>query len=172
MRSLLIFALALAQWFLPVGALSAKTSNKEAAEKAAIERVIRASIGWALNKDKDLLYGSVAQDADFFIFHPDSKSTITGFEAFRKLVEGFFMNDAFKATGFEVKDLRIHLAKSGKVAWYSALLDDFGEWQGKKTGWVDCRWTGVLEKRAKRWVIRQMHFSIATDKVSEKKPAQ
>ncbi len=29
----------------------------------------------------------------------------------------------------------------------------------------DARWTGVLEKRGGKWVIVQMHFSLASDKV-------
>lgn len=133
-------------------------------ETAAVERTVRASIGWALQKDKQLLYDSVAQDADFFIFHPDSRSTIVGFESFRKLVEEVFMNPKFKATDFQLKDLRIHFAKAGGTAWFSALLDDHGEWDGRPTGWDDARWTGVLEKRDGRWVIVQMHFSLATDR--------
>jgi hypothetical protein len=52
------------------------------------------------------------------------------------------------------------------VAWYSARLDDHGEWDGRKTGWDDARWTGVLEKRAGKWVIAQMHFSLASDVVA------
>ena len=73
------------------------------------------------------------------------------------------MNPAFKATGFEVRELRITLSKSGDVAWYSAMLDDFGEWAGTPTAWINARWTGVLEKRVGHWVIVQMHFSFPTD---------
>jgi hypothetical protein len=129
------------------------------AESREITRVIEASIGWALTKDRDLLYRSVAQDSAFFIYHPDSASTIVGFEAFRTMVEGLFMREEFKATRFEVKDLRLQRSRSGDVAWFSAMLDDFGEWNGRPSGWVDARWTGVLEKREGRWVIVQMHFS-------------
>lgn len=134
-------------------------------ERIAIEQVIRASIGWALTKDKQLLYDSVAQDGDFFIFHPDSKSTILGFDAFKKMVEEVFMDARFKATDFQVRELRIGLSKSNDTAWYSAYLDDHGEWNGRPSGWNDARWTGVLEKRADKWIIIQMHFSLATDKV-------
>ena len=141
-------------------------------EAAAVERTIRASIGWAIQKDKQLLFDSVAQDADFFIFHPDSRSTIVGFESFRKLVEEVFMNPKFKATDFQLKDLRIRFAKAGGTAWFSALLDDHGEWDGRPTGWDDARWTGVLEKRDGRWVIVQMHFSLATDRAPAAKPKE
>lgn len=132
-------------------------------EKAAIAQVVDNSIGWAKNKDKDLLFQSLAQDADFFIYHPDSRSTIVGFEAFKDMTERIFMNEAFRATGYDIRDLRITLSRSGETAWYSAMLDDFGEWQGQPTVWKDARWTGVLEKRDGRWVIVQMHFSFASD---------
>jgi ketosteroid isomerase-like protein len=133
------------------------------AEKDVIKQVVHNSIGWALDKDQDLLYSSLAQDTSFFIFHPDAGSTIVGFEAFREMAEQVFMNEAFEATGFEVRDLRINLSGSGDVAWYSAILDDFGEWAGEPSAWINTRWTGVLENRDGKWVIVQMHFSFATD---------
>ncbi len=138
---------------------SASAGPDRAADKAAVKKVIEASIGWALHKDKTLLYESVAQDSAFFIFHPDSASTIVGFDAFRQLVERVFMNDAFKATGFEIKDLAVNLSETGTVAWFHAYLDDHGEWKGKPSSWINARWTGVLEKRDGKWVIVQMHFS-------------
>lgn len=136
-------------------------------EKAQIKEVVHASIGWAMNKDKDLLLNSIAHDSNFFIYHPDDRSTIIGFEPFRNLVENVFMNPAFKATGYEINDLRINLSQSGQTAWYSARLNDRGEWNGRPTDWENARWTGVLEKRDGRWVIVQMHFSFATDAKAE-----
>ncbi len=56
-------------------------------------------------------------------------STVDGFAAFEDLVENFFM------------------------------LDDFGEFRGRSTSWINARWTGVLEKRKDQWKIVQMHFS-------------
>jgi hypothetical protein len=75
------------------------------------------------------------------------------------------MDPRFKATSFDVRDLRITFARSGEVAWFSAMLDDLATWDGKPGGWKDTRWTGVLEKRGGTWVIIQMHFSFASDKV-------
>ena len=110
-----------------------------------------------------MLYCSLVQDERFFIFHPDSKSTIHGFDQFKQHVERIFLNDAFRATGFEIKELGIHIAESGNVAWFSCLLDDHGEWNGKPASWIDVRWTGVLEKQKDQWKIVQMHFSKASD---------
>ena len=132
-------------------------------DRAVVEQTVRDSIGWALTKDRALLERIIAHDADLFIFHPDSKSTVVGWDAFAKNVS-FWMDPRFKATSFDVRALRVTFARSGDVCWFSAMLEDLAEWDGKPTGWKDTRWTGVLEKRAGTWVIVQMHFSFASDR--------
>ena len=132
-----------------------------AAERKEIARVVGSSITWAMDKNVDLLFSSVAQDSAFFIFNPDSAGTIVGFDAFKDMVNDVFMRPEFKATGSSIRDMRIDLSRSGDVAWYSAILDDFGEVGGKPYAWRNARWTGVLEKRGGKWVIAQMHFSFA-----------
>ena len=134
-------------------------------EREAVEKAIHDSIDWALTKDRALLERVIAHDANLFIFHPDSKSTIVGWDAIVKHF-GFWMDPRFKATRYEVNDLRTTLSRSGDVAWFSAILDDCGEWDGKPSGWNDTRWTGVLEKRDGAWVIVQMHFSFASDRAA------
>ncbi len=141
------------------------TSTREIeAEKAKIGKVIHDSIGWAATKDKSLLFGCFAHDADLFWFTPRDDGTIRGFKAFADEVEGFFMRDDFKAVRYEIRELRINLSRSGDVAWYHGRLDDFNEWKGQPANWENVRWTGVLEKRGQDWVIVQMHFSKASDK--------
>jgi hypothetical protein len=135
-------------------------------EKAAITKVIHDSIAWALTKDRALQEGTMAQDADLFYFWTHSKSTVIGWDQHEKLFK-IWMDPRFKATLTEVRDLRIWISHSGDVAWYSALLDDLGEWDGKQVGARDIRWTGVLEKRGAKWVIVQMHASIAADAAKE-----
>jgi len=138
-----------------------------AGERQAIERTIRGSIGWALTKDRELLESCLAHDPDFFIFHPDSQGTITSWPAFTQLVDRVFMRPEFKATGYELRDLRIGLSASGRAAWFSCFLDDFGEWAGEPMAWRNARWTGVLDRRDGRWVIVQMHFSFPTDRCGQ-----
>ncbi len=133
-------------------------------ERVEVEHVLHDMIGWALTKDLDRLFSIVARDGDFFIFHPDSSSTIMGFEAFRSLAERAWMTDAFKATDYAIRDLRLTFAGLGNVAWYSCFLDDHAEWNGKPGGWDNCRWTGTLEKRNGNWVTVQMHFSFPNDR--------
>jgi len=133
------------------------------ADRIEVEKTINKAIDWALNKDIDGLFSAVAQDGNFFIFHPDSKSTIIGFEAFKSLSERVWMKEAFKATNYAINDLRVTFAKMGNVAWYSCYLDDHAEWNGQPIGWDNCRWTGTLEKRSGKWVTVQMHFSFPKD---------
>jgi hypothetical protein len=132
-------------------------------DREEVERAIHDSIGWALTKDVDRLFSIVARDDDFFIFHPDSASTIVGFNAFKSLGEKVWLKDDFKATDYAIRDLRIKFSGLGDAAWFSCMLDDHAEWKGQPTGWDDCRWTGILEKREGHWVIVQMHFSFAKD---------
>ena len=66
-----------------------------AAEKAEISKVIHNSIGWAGNKDKELLFNCFAQDPELFWYSPRDDGTIHGFKAFVEMTEGFFMQDDF-----------------------------------------------------------------------------
>jgi len=134
------------------------------ADKAAIAKAVDASIGWFANKDFDLLFRTMADDPDLFFFSPDSQGTVHGIEAFRKLTP-VWRDPGARYLSHEVRELRIHLHPSGEVAWFSAILEDCGEYGGQKGCWEDTRWTGVLEKREGRWVIMQQHFSFASDHV-------
>lgn len=138
-------------------------------EKTRVEAVIKQSITWAQNKDKEMLFESFVDDSTLFYFSPDNAGTIVGIEAFRRLVEDVFMNPAFKAVRAEFKDLRIQLSRSGECAWWSCYLDDFNEWNGQPANWQNVRWTGVLEKRAGEWKIVQMHFSHAREDFAKEK---
>jgi hypothetical protein len=137
--------------------------NADNTERGKVEKTIHATIGWALTKDFNRLNSAVAQDDEFFIYHPDSKSTIRGFKAFKLFTESVWKGEAFKAIDYSIKDLRINFAALENVAWYSCLLDDHATWNGEPIGWDNCRWTGVLEKRDGKWVVVQMHFSFPND---------
>jgi len=131
-----------------------------------ITKVIRDSIEWALTKDRELQESTMAKDENLFYYWTQSDKPVVGWEEHVKLFK-IWMDPKFKATHTEVRDLRITFSRSGDVAWYSAKLDDQGEWDGKALGDKDIRWTGVLEKREGKWVIAQMHASLAADKVLE-----
>ncbi len=130
-------------------------------EKQLVEKVIHSSIGWAKNKDINLLYSIIANDTSFLEVHPDVK-VVKGFKEFKK-AEKFWMNPDFKAISYEIKELTINFSKSGDVAWFFCMLDDINEWKGQPANWENTRWTGVLEKRSGKWVIVQQHFSFASE---------
>ena len=130
-------------------------------EKQLVEKAIHSSIGWAKNKDINLLYSIIANDTSFLEVHPDEK-VVRGFEEFKK-AEKFWMSPEFKAVRYEIKDLTINFSKSGDVAWFFCMLDDINEWKGQPANWENTRWAGVLEKRNGKWVIVQQHFSFASE---------
>ncbi len=143
----------------------ARGAGRDEAEKEKIAKVVRTSIEWAMTKDKQALFSCFAQDSNLFFFNPDRNAT-EGFQAFEETTESLFMDPRFKAVSSAFNDLRIHLSKSGDVAWYTCRLVDHNSWDGRPANWDDVRWTGVLEKRQGRWVIVQMHFSKAEEDVA------
>jgi ketosteroid isomerase-like protein len=143
------------------------SKGKQPDEKAVIAEVIRNNIMWALTKDVAMQESTMAHDEDLFYFWTGSTHIVSGWEEHAKSFETW-MDPRFKAVRTEVRDLAIHLSRSGDVAWYSATLDDVVSWDGKVSRFGEgLRWTGVLEKRDGRWVIVQMHASLAVDKVRD-----
>lgn len=133
-------------------------------DKEEIKRIINDSFGWALTKDRALFESIFTNADDFFTFYPDSKSTVVGWNQFTKYLDRW-MDPRNKALGYEIKDLRVVLSNSGDVAWFSAVVDDDGEFDGKPWGAKDIRWTGILERRGGKWVIVQQHMSEPNDKL-------
>jgi len=144
----------------------ASADAREAADSEVTEitQIIRDSIGWALTKDRARLESILAHDEDLFMFEPTWEPRIEGWEDFLPLFD-VYMDDRFVATGYDVRDLRLNFSRTGDVAWFSAILDDRGTWEGVEVEWKDTRWTGVLEKRGGVWLIVQMHFSFAADRM-------
>lgn len=141
---------------------SCKNENKDLLidlERQRVEEAIHHSIGWAKNKDIDLLYSTIAKDTNFISVNPGDR-IVHGFNEFRE-AESFWMDDNFQAIRYEIKDLKVTFSESGDVAWFFCMLDDINEWKGQPASWENTRWTGVLEKRNGNWVIVQMHFSFA-----------
>lgn len=141
---------------------SEKTNN----EYEVIKKTLHDSFGWAKTKNRALFESIFAKDDAFFTFYPDSKSTVVGWNRFEKFLNDW-MDERNKATGYDIRNLRITIAKTGQVAWFSAIVDDEGEFDGKPWGLKNVRWTGVLEKRGGNWKICQQHMSEPNDKPSK-----
>jgi ketosteroid isomerase-like protein len=134
-------------------------------DKDQIIKVLHDSFRWAFTRDRALFESIFAKDDDFFTYYPDSKSTVLGWREFEKFLENW-MDPRNEATGYEIRNLRIVVSRTGDVAWFSAVVDDEGEFEGKPWGTKDIRWTGVLEKRGGGWKICQQHMSQANDQRS------
>lgn len=130
-------------------------------EISEISNTISSCIGWFENKDFDLLFSIVANDASYLCVHPADR-VIKGFDEFERNSE-IFRNPDFMYVRHEIRDLNINLSKTGKVAWFYCILDDINTWNGRPANWENTRWTGVLEKRDGKWVMVQQHYSFATD---------
>ena len=139
---------------------------KKTGVEAEITKVIYDSFGWGLTKDRERFESIFAKDEDFFTYYPNSTDTIVGWSQFEKLLDQW-MDPRNKVIGFDIHDLRLVISRTGEVAWFSAVVDDEGEWDGKPWGTKGIRWTGVVEKRKGQWVIVQQHMSTAADKVLE-----
>lgn len=137
-----------------------KTEN-QISEIPAVEKAIRSAIGWAKEKDFNLLYSTIANDPEYLEVHPNNR-VVKGFDEFKK-AEAFWGSPDFKAIRYEIRDLKINISASGDVAWFYCILDDINEWKGKPANWENTRWTGVLEKRNGSWRIVQQHFSFAKE---------
>lgn len=137
------------------------------AEKSDIGQVIDHSISWFKTKDFPLLFSTLASDSTLFIYQPTSDGTVRGIEQFREHAD-VWNDPENKYVSHEIRDLDISIGPSGDVAWFSAELDDCGEYHGKTGCWEKTRWTGVLVKRKGKWVVVQQHFSFAADVVAER----
>lgn len=126
-------------------------------ELKEVERTINNVFGWAVEKDFDLFFRTIADDSAFVSVTPYNRVKF-GVEDVKRDTS-FWSNPDFKAIRHEVRDLKITFSQSGDVAWFYCVLDDINEWQGQPANWENVRWTGVLEKRDGKWRVVQQHFS-------------
>jgi ketosteroid isomerase-like protein len=130
-------------------------------EQEAVEQTINNVMDWAIEKDFELFYSSIANDSTFISVTPYNRVKF-GFNEVRK-DSAFWGSPHFKAIRHELRDLHINFSLSGDVAWFFCYLDDINEWKGQPANWENVRWTGVLEKRNGKWRIVQQHFSFASE---------
>jgi hypothetical protein len=128
-------------------------------ELSTVENTINNVFGWAVEKDFDLFFRSIANDSDFISVTPYARVKF-GFDDVIKDT-AFWASPDFKAIRHEIRDLKINFSQSGKVAWFYCVLDDINEWKGQPANWENVRWTGVLEKRQGTWRVAQQHLSFA-----------
>ena len=126
-------------------------------ETEAVTKAINNVFGWAITKDFDLFFGTIADDSDFISVTPYNRVKF-GVDAVKQDTS-FWGDPRFKAIRHEIHNLKIVFSRSCDVAWFYGLLDDINEWDGQPANWEKVRWTGVLEKRDGSWRVVQQHFS-------------
>lgn len=131
----------------------------ESSDLQAVEEALHTVFAWAVNKDFDRFYQTIAADSNFISVTPYDRVKF-GIRDVKK-DSSFWGSPQFKAIRHEIRDLRVHFSNSGDVAWFFCMLDDINEWKGQPANWENVRWTGVLEKRQGRWVVVLQHFSFA-----------
>ncbi|MBU0983810.1 MAG: nuclear transport factor 2 family protein [candidate division Zixibacteria bacterium] len=131
-------------------------------DREAVEAAIHSVFSWAVEKDFDLFFNTIADDADFVSVTPYDRVKI-GVEAV-KADSAFWGSPDFRAISHELRDLKVTFSRTGEVAWFYCKLDDINEWQGRPANWENARWTGVLEKRDGTWRVVQQHFSFAKER--------
>jgi ketosteroid isomerase-like protein len=139
----------------------AKSFSQKTNDLKAVEEAIHNVFGWAVKKDFNLFFQTIADDSNFISVTPYNRVKF-GFNDVRK-DSAFWGSPHFKAIRHEVHDLKIQFSSSGDVAWFYCVVDDFNEWKGKPANWENVRWTGVLEKRNGKWRVVQQHFSWAKE---------
>lgn len=125
--------------------------------KAVLDQLIQASEA----EDMELFSRIYAQDSDMVNFGTDSSERIVGWEKLKEV-----MQNQFAATGSSellVKDQVIKIHDSGKVAWFSEIIDWNIVSQDQAIELKGLRATGVLEQREEGWVIVQLHYSLPSD---------
>ncbi|PWB71481.1 hypothetical protein C3F09_07890 [candidate division GN15 bacterium] len=128
-------------------------------DRQEVEKAINNVFGWAVTKDFNLFFSTIADDSEFISVTP-YKRVKFGVEDVKKDT-AFWSNPDFRAIRHELRDLRLTFSRSGDVAWFYCVLDDINELKGQPANWENVRWTGVVEKRDGRWRVVQQHFSYA-----------
>jgi len=100
----------------------------------------------------------MAHDADMVSFGTDASERWVGWDGIKSSLEAQFA--AFDNSQVTSREQVIHLGPSGDVAWFSELMDWSVETGGQQVNMQGLRATGVLEKRAGKWMFVQMHFSV------------
>jgi ketosteroid isomerase-like protein len=112
-------------------------------------------------EDMELLSSIMAHDPDMISFGTDVNERIIGWEGMKDLMQKqFAITDNSKLT---VKNEVIKVHDSGKVAWFSEVIDWDMDYHLKPIRIEGIRLTGVLEKQNNNWLIVQLHFSIPVE---------
>lgn len=128
--------------------------DEKAEVEAAIERFFQAMDA----QDMETMSALIAHDAEMVHFGTDAAERWMGWAALKEATEEQF--EALESYSTSVRDQVIKVGPSGRVAWFSQVIDARVETEHGTYRMDDARLTGVFEKRDERWVFVQSHLSI------------
>ena len=144
---------------LLLGACAQKVEKIDiAAEKAAVKNALDQVQQAMVSENLDKFSTLVAHDNDMVSFGTDASERWVGWDALKTAMEQ--QNAAFDSMNMTIRDQVIKVSPAGDAAWFSELIDWSIETGGQKVNLNGARATGVLEKRAGKWLLVQMHFSV------------
>jgi ketosteroid isomerase-like protein len=126
--------------------------------KEKIEETIRKFFYSMDAQDFKLMEQVTAQKEDMVNIGTDTDEIWRGWSELNEAIIEQFKNLEFYKT--TIRELSIHLSKTGQVAWYSHLLDAKIKSKTDVQIWKGARFTGVLEMTDGNWQIVQTHVSI------------
>ena len=128
------------------------------AEKAQVKAVIDQNIQMLVNGDLELMSKIYAHDADMVFFGTDAAERMVGWETIKEVMQKQFAGSETKKVSVRDEVIKVH--NSGKVAWFSGILDWDVIADGQPVKLEGVRATSVFEKRNGNWVFVQAHLSV------------
>ena len=120
-----------------VRAQVAENGSQKTDDLKAVEQTIHNVFGWAVNKDFNLFFQTIADDSNFISVTPYKRVKFGINDV--KQDSAFWGSPHFKAIRHEVRDLKIQFSSSGDVAWFYGVVDDINEWKGEPANWENGR---------------------------------
>ncbi|MCK5147891.1 nuclear transport factor 2 family protein [bacterium] len=130
-------------------------------EKQNVKTVLDQFIQASENENMELLSQIFAHDPDIISFGTEANERIVGWDKLRELMQNQF--EATENSKLTVMNQVIKVHNSGKVAWFSEIIDWSLLSQDQEIILEGLRATGILEKREGRWVMVQLHYSVPAD---------
>ena len=150
-----LMALVMGVVFLMMSSCAQKVDME--GEKVKVSAVLDQLIQVLETEDVDVFSKIIVHDADMVNFGTDAAERLVGWEALKELMQKQFA--ATENSKLSVKDRVIKVHDSGKVAWFSEIIDWNLVSQGQEVKLEGLRATGVLEKRDGNWLVIQLHSS-------------
>ena len=150
------FIMIVAIAFLAMSACTQKVDLE--AEKAKVKAVIDQNIQMLVPEDIELASKIYAHDNDMVFYGTDTAESMVGWEAIKETMQKQFAGSETKKVSVRDEVIKVH--DSGKVAWFSGILDWDVIADGQAVKLEGVRATAVFEKRNGNWVFVQAHLSV------------